>query len=68
MRFDTQLGQYEEIVEKLEDLMAEVHKADLDFGLTDVQGQMQVQLTELYNHTTSDLLDLESRYVGERDE
>lgn len=68
MVFNTQIGQYEEIIEKLEDLMAEVHKADLHFGLTDTQGQMQLQLRDLYNYTTSDLLDLESRYVGERDE
>jgi hypothetical protein len=68
MSFNTQIGQYEEIIEKLEDLMTEVHKADLHFGLTDLQGQMQVQLRDWYNYTTGELLDLESRYVGERDE
>ena len=59
MVFDKQISQYEEIIEKLEDLLAELNKADLHFGLTDVQGQSQIQLRSVYDVMTDDVLDLE---------
>lgn len=59
MVFDKQISQYEEIIEKLEDLMAELDKADLHFGLTDVQGQSILQLKSVYDVMTDDVLDLE---------
>lgn len=59
MVFDKQISQYEEIIEKLEDLLGELNNADLHFGLTDVQGQSQIQLKAVYDVMTDDVLDLE---------
>ena len=59
MVFDKQLSQYEEIIEKLEDLLGELSKADLHFGLTDVQSQSIIQLRSIYDVMTDDVLDLE---------
>ena len=59
MVFDKQISQYEEIIEKLEDLLGELSKADLHFGLTDVQGQSIIQLRSIYDVMTDDVLDLE---------
>jgi len=59
MVFDKQISQYEEIIEKLDDLLGELNKADLHFGLTDVQGQSIIQLRAVYDVMTDDVLDLE---------
>jgi hypothetical protein len=59
MSFNTDISQYEEILDKFDDLLAELNKADLHFGLTDMQGQSQVQLRQIYDAMTDDLLDLE---------
>ena len=42
-----------------DDLLAELNKADLHYGLTDMQGQSQIQLRQIYDAMTSDVLDLE---------
>jgi len=60
MIFEKQITQYEEVLEKFEDLLGELHKADIHFDLTDVQGQSQIQLQAIYEAMAKDALDLES--------
>jgi hypothetical protein len=59
MVFDKQISQYEEVIEKLEDLLGELSKADVHFGLTDVQSQSIIQLKSMYDVMADDVLDLE---------
>ena len=59
MSFNTDVEQYHEILDKFDDLLGELNKADLHFGLTDMQGQSQIQLRQIYDAMTGDLLDLE---------
>lgn len=54
-----QIDHYSEVLEKLEDVLGELNKADLHFGLTDLQGQSQIQLRVIYDTMIGDLLDLE---------
>jgi len=56
---DDQIVQYSEVLDKLDEALAGLIKADRDFGLTDLQGQSQIQLRAIYDAMVSDLLDLE---------
>lgn len=56
---DDQIVQYSEILDKLDEALAELIKADRDFGLTDLQGQSQIQLRAIYDAMVGDVLDLE---------
>jgi succinate dehydrogenase flavin-adding protein (antitoxin of CptAB toxin-antitoxin module) len=57
-----QIDQYSEILDKLDEALAELIKADQDFGLTDLQGQSQIQLKNIYDAMISDVLKLEDNY------
>ena len=57
--YSNSLDQYSEILEKLEGALAEIVKADLHFGLTDVQGQSFIQLKQIYDAMADDANDLE---------
>jgi len=59
MYSENAVTQYNEILDKFDDLLAELNKADLHYGLTDMQGQSQVQLRQIYDAMTGDVLDLE---------
>jgi hypothetical protein len=62
MNLDDQLVHYSEILDKLDEAIAELNKADRDFGLTDIQGQSVVQLRQIYDAMIGDILDLEASY------
>jgi phage tail sheath gpL-like len=62
MHLDEQIVQYNEILDKLDEALAELIKADQDFGLTDMQGQSAVQLRTIYDAMIGDILDLEANY------
>lgn len=62
MHLDEQIVQYNEILDKLDEALAELIKADQDFGLTDMQGQSAVQLRTIYDAMIGDILDLEADY------
>lgn len=55
-----QLDHYNEILDKLEDVLGELSKADLHFGLTDIQGQSIIQLRQVNDAMIGDVLDLEN--------
>jgi hypothetical protein len=59
MQLDDQIVQYSEVLDKIDEALAELNKADQDYGLTDVQGQSQIQLKEIYDTMIGDVLDLE---------
>lgn len=59
MRLGDQIVQYSEILDKLDEALAELNKADRDFGLTDMQGQSYIQLKQIYDAMIGDVLDLE---------
>ena len=54
-----QIVQYSEILDKIDEALAELIKADQDFGLTDIQGQSVIQLRSIYDAMIGDVLDLE---------
>ncbi len=54
-----QIDQYNEVLDKLDEALAELNKADRDFDLTDIQGQSVIQLKQIYDTMIDDLLDLE---------
>lgn len=54
-----QIDRYNEVLDKLDETLAELNKADRDFDLTDVQGQCVIQLRQIYDTMIGDLLDLE---------
>lgn len=58
MRYN-QIDQYSEILDKLDDVLGELNKADLHFDLTDIQGQSFIQLRQIYDAMIGDVLDLE---------
>lgn len=62
MNLDDQIVQYSEILDKLDEALAELIKADQDFGLTDLQGQSQIQLRAIYDAMIGDVLDLEENH------
>ena len=57
-----QIVQYNEVLDKIDEALAELMKADQDFGLTDLQGQSQIQLRAIYDAMISDVLKLEDDY------
>jgi hypothetical protein len=59
MDLGDQIVQYSEVLDKLDEALAELIKADQDFGLTDIQGQSVIQLREIYDAMIGDVLDLE---------
>ena len=59
MDLGDQIVQYNEILDKLDEALAELIKADQDFGLTDIQGKSVIQLREIYDAMIGDVLDLE---------
>jgi hypothetical protein len=62
MDLDDQIVQYSDILDKLDEALAELNKADRDFGLTDIQGQSVIQLREIYDAMIGDILNLEADY------
>ena len=58
MQFN-QIDHYSEILDKLDEALAELIKADRDFGLTDIQGQSQIELRQIYDAMIGDVLELE---------
>lgn len=54
-----QIDRYYEVLDKLEDALAELIKADRDFDLTDTQGQCQIQLRSIYDVMIDDVMQLE---------
>lgn len=58
MQFN-QIDHYSEILDKLDEALAELIKADRDYGLTDIQGQSQIQLRQIYDAMIGEVLDLE---------
>ncbi len=62
MQLDEQIVQYSEIIDKLDEALAELIKADQDFGLTDIQGQSVIHLKQIYDAMIGDILDLEATY------
>lgn len=54
-----QIDQYNEVLDKLDEALAELNKADRDFDLTDIQGQSVIQLRQIYDAMIGDVLDLE---------
>jgi|13_taG_2_1085334.scaffolds.fasta_scaffold01086_8 hypothetical protein len=54
-----EIVQYNEIIDKLDEALAEMIKASQDFGLTDIQGQSFIQLKKIYEAMIGDVLDLE---------
>jgi len=59
MHLDDQLVQYSEILDKLDEALAELNKADRDYELTDIQGQSVIQLRQIYDAMIGDVLNLE---------
>jgi hypothetical protein len=59
MHLDDQLVQYSEILDKLDEALAELNKADRDYDLTDIQGQSVIQLRQIYDAMIGDVLNLE---------
>jgi len=54
-----QIDQYNEVLDKLDEALAELNQADRDFDLTDLQGQSVIQLRQIYDAMIGDVLDLE---------
>ena len=54
-----QIDRYNEVLDKLDEALAELNKADRDFDLTDIQGQSVIQLRQIYDAMIGDVLDLE---------
>ena len=59
---DNQMSQYTNILDALDETLAEHKKADMNYGLTSMQEQSFVQLREIYALMTSDALKLESQF------
>ena len=59
MHLDDQLVHYSEILDKLDEALAELNKADRDYDLTDIQGQSVIQLRQIYDAMIGDVLNLE---------
>ena len=62
MQLDDQIAQYSEILDKLDEALAELNRADRDYDLTDIQGQSVIQLRNIYDAMIGDILDLEASY------
>jgi hypothetical protein len=59
MQLDDQIAHYSEILDKLDEALAELNRADRDYELTDIQGQSVIQLRQIYDAMIGDVLDLE---------
>jgi hypothetical protein len=59
MHLDDQIAQYSEILDKLDEALAELNRADRDYDLTDIQGQSVIQLRNIYDAMIGDVLNLE---------
>jgi hypothetical protein len=59
MNLDDQIAQYSEIIDKLDEALAELNRADRDYELTDIQGQSVIQLRQIYDAMIGDVLNLE---------
>jgi len=59
MQLDDQIAQYSEILDKLDEALAELNRADRDYDLTDIQGQSVIQLKQIYDAMIGDVLNLE---------
>ena len=59
MNLDDQIVQYSEILDKLDEALAELNRADRDYELTDIQGQSVIQLRQIYDAMIGDVLNLE---------
>jgi hypothetical protein len=59
MQLDDQIAQYSEILDKLDEALAELNRADRDYELTDIQGQSVIQLKQIYDAMIGDVLNLE---------
>jgi len=53
------ITQYSEILDHIEEALGELKKADLHYGLTDIQGQSVIQLRQIYDAMIDDVLNLE---------
>ena len=53
------ITQYSEILDHIDEALASLKKADLDYGLTDIQGQSVIQLRQIHDAMIGDVLDLE---------
>ncbi len=59
---DNQTSQYTNILDALDETLAELKKADMNYGLTSMQEQSFVQLREIYVLMTNDALKLDSQF------
>ena len=50
---------YSDILDHIDEALASLKKADLYYGLTDIQGQSVIQLRQIYDAMIGDVLDLE---------
>lgn len=53
------ITQYSEILDHIDEALAELNKADRNYGLTDIQGQSFIQLRQIYDAMIDDVLNLE---------
>lgn len=53
------ITQYSEILDHIDEALAELNKADRNYGLTDIQGQSFIQLKQIYDAMIDDVLNLE---------
>ncbi len=61
MGLDDRIEQYNTILDRLDETLAELNRADLHCALTDIQGQSVIQLRQIYDEMIGDLNDLEQR-------
>jgi hypothetical protein len=61
MSLDDRIVQYNDILDRLDEALAEINRADRDYALTDIQGQSYIQLKQIYDTMLGDLMDLEER-------
>jgi hypothetical protein len=61
MGLDDRIEQYNTILDRLDETLAELTRADLHCALTDIQGQSVIQLNQIRDAMLSDLMDLEEK-------
>ena len=59
---DNQTSQYTNILDALDETLAELKKADMNYGLTSMQEQSFVQLREIYALMTNDAIKPDSQF------
>ena len=57
------ITQYSEILDHIDEALAELNKADRNYGLTDIQGQSFIQLRQIYDAMIGDVLNLEREII-----